>query len=121
MIPEIGECVFYLEPESVKKKEDPRWHKGVFAGIRERSSELFIMTAEGVIKVRSYARLPEDQRWDSNLLQEIKGTPWEPISGKRNDRSQVKGVHSIQPRSCENARTRVETRENAPENAHEKI
>ena len=39
------------------------------------------MTKDGVIKVRSYARLPEEQRWDIDLMNQTCGVPWEPIPG----------------------------------------
>ena len=60
MLPEIGECIFYLEPESVRKEEEARWQRGVYAGIREESSELYVITETETIKIRSFARLPEN-------------------------------------------------------------
>ena len=40
------------------------------------------MTEEGVIKVRSYCRKPEDERWDKAALEKAVGLPWEPIPGR---------------------------------------
>ena len=82
-LPEMGECVKYLKPESVgENKADSRWEDGVFAGIRIESGELFIMTPEGTIKVRSFARKPEDERWNIEALSAASGLPWEPIPGR---------------------------------------
>ena len=60
---EIGECIWYRRPQSVgKDKLDTRWEQGVFAGIREESGELYVLTDEGAIKVRNYKRKPETER-----------------------------------------------------------
>ena len=40
------------------------------------------MTQEGVIKVRSYCRKTEDERWDGEELNLAMGVPWEPIPGR---------------------------------------
>ena len=57
-LPEIGECVWYLRPESVgKDKADVRWENGIFAGVRIESGEFVMMTEEGVIMYRSFARV----------------------------------------------------------------
>jgi hypothetical protein len=82
-LPEFGECIRYLRPESVGvDKADPRWEEGVFAGLRIESGEIFVMTKDGVIKVRAFARKPEDERWNQKQLEEGKGVPWEPIPGR---------------------------------------
>ena len=41
-----------------------------------------MMTSEGVIKVRTYCRKPEDERWDHGELDLAVGLPWEPIPGR---------------------------------------
>lgn len=46
------------------------------------------MTNEGVIKVRTYCRKPDDERWDGQELDLAQGVPWEPIPGR--GRIQVK-------------------------------
>ena len=40
------------------------------------------MTSGGVIKVRSYAQKPEEERWKAEELEKGKGVPWEPILGR---------------------------------------
>ena len=82
-LPEFGECIRHLKPESQgKDKAESRWENGVYAGIRAESGELFVMTDEGVIKVRSYCRKPEDERWDKAALEKAVGLPWEPTPGR---------------------------------------
>jgi len=83
VLPEFGECITYLKPESVGiDKADSRWDNGVFVGLRIESGELFVMTSKGVIKVRTFARKPEEERFEAKLLEEGKGVPWEPVTGR---------------------------------------
>ena len=73
----------YLNPNSVgKDKLDSRWENGIFVGLREESGEIFVMSEEGVIKVRSYNRRCEEERWNQEEFNKGKGTPWEPIPGE---------------------------------------
>ena len=65
-----------------KDKADSRWENGIFAGIRIESGELFVMTNEGVIKIRTFCRKPDDERWDIQELDLAVGVPWEPIPGR---------------------------------------
>ena len=51
-------------------------------GIREESGETFVGTEDGVIKTRSIRRKAGSERWNKDLFNSIKGTPWEPIPGK---------------------------------------
>jgi len=83
VLPEFGECFRYLKPESVGiDKADSRWDNGVFAGLRIESGEIFVVTSKGVIKVRTFARKPEEERFEAKLLEEGKGVPWEPVPGR---------------------------------------
>ena len=47
-----------------KDKLDTRWEDGVFAGVREESGEIYVMSSQGVRKVRAYKRRPEGERWN---------------------------------------------------------
>ena len=56
-IPEIGECFWHLRPQSVGKNEvDTRWEQGEFAGSREKSGELYVVTKRGALKDRDQAQ-----------------------------------------------------------------
>ena len=82
-LPEIGECIWYLRPQSVgKDKLDTRWESGVFAGLRVESGELYVLTEGGALKVNSFNRRPEEERWNQEEFGAIQGTPWEPIPGR---------------------------------------
>ena len=50
-MPEKGEFILYLEPQSVNKgKLDTRQENGIFAGVREESGELYVVTENGESK-----------------------------------------------------------------------
>ena len=56
-VPEFAESVWYLKPGSAgKEKLDERLGDGIYLGIIEESSEFYIGTKEGIIKVRTSAR-----------------------------------------------------------------
>jgi hypothetical protein len=83
VLPEFGECIRHLSPDSVGiDKAGSRWDNGIFVGLRIESGEIFVMTDKGVVKVRSYARKPEEERCEGKLLETGKGVPWEPIPGR---------------------------------------
>ena len=73
----------HLKPQSAgKEKLDTRWESGVFAGLRAESGELHVLTDKGAIKVNSFNRRPEEERWNQEEFGGIQGTPWEPIPGR---------------------------------------
>ena len=50
----------------------------------DRSGELVLANAEGhVIKARTVKRLVVSSRWDKEMLDNIKGSPWAPVDGER--------------------------------------
>ena len=81
---EFGECVWYLRPKSKGiHKLKSRWETGVYLGIRDESTEIFIGTEQGVIKVRTIRRKgSEEERWNIVQVDRMKGTPWEPQPGR---------------------------------------
>ena len=80
---EFGQSMLYLKPGSAgKDKPDERWGVRVYLGIIEESSELYIGTKDGVIKVRTSARRGEEDRWRKKQVEEVIGVPWEPIPGR---------------------------------------
>ena len=71
-IPEIGECIWFLRPESVgKDKLDTRWENGIFVGLREESGEIFVSNEQGVIKIRSYLQRPKGREMESRTVRPI--------------------------------------------------
>ena len=83
-VAEFGECVWYLKPGSKSvDKLFSRWEQGVFLGVRDESGESIIGTKDGVIKVRSFRRrASKEQRWNREVVDSIRGSPWEPIPGR---------------------------------------
>ena len=68
-LPEIGGRVWFLRALSEgKEKLDTRWEDGVFACVREESGEIYVMSAQGVRKVRSYKRRPEGEMESRRIL-----------------------------------------------------
>ncbi len=88
---EFGECVWYLQPKSAgKDKLNSRWGEGVWFGVREESGETLIGTREGVIKVRTIRRKAGAARWNKELMDAVKGTPWEPVPGRHSTEVPIK-------------------------------
>ena len=64
-LPDFGECVWYLNPESKEiDKAGSRWSAGIYVGIREEPNEILMATNEGAIEVMPFRRRPEEQRWN---------------------------------------------------------
>ena len=49
--------------------------------IRFESSEMLVLTELGAIKVRSYERRVETDRWNLEYFNIVEGVPWEPNPG----------------------------------------
>ena len=48
-------------------------------GVNERNSETYVATPDGIIVgTRSVIRIPEAERWDKHMVENIKGTPANP-------------------------------------------
>ena len=76
----FGECVDYRK--RTQHKLESRWSRGVFVGVRIKTTELIVMDETGTYVVQSVRRVPEEQRYDHRLLQNVRGTPWEPNAGE---------------------------------------
>ena len=63
-----------------------RYKEGIYLGMVLETSEKLIGTPEGIIKVRSINRCPEDRRWDVGEIEKIVGTPWKPYVNLEDDR-----------------------------------
>ena len=82
-LPEICERIWYQNSLSEgKDKLETRWGCGAFAGVREESGEVYVLTDAGAIKVRGYKRRPEDDRRNQEELATEEGLPWEPVPGR---------------------------------------
>ena len=78
---EFGEAVHYKKPKNTigpgLNKWDSRWGVGIFLGIRTVSGEQYVGTSDGTFKVRTVKRFPPNKRFNIDLLNSIKGTPWD--------------------------------------------
>ena len=64
-----------------RNKLESRWSRGVFVGVRVKTTERIVMDETGTYVVQSVRRVPEEQRYDHRLLQNVRGTHWEPNPG----------------------------------------
>ena len=55
----------------------PRSGYGVVCGIKQRSSELFIMAEAGLKVVRSARRVPKEERWLPKYMDWVTTVPWD--------------------------------------------
>ena len=66
-----------------KGKLQRRWLKGVWLGKLDRDDSHVIGTSAGAIAVRSIRRLPREAQINKELMNEMKGIPWQPRDGVR--------------------------------------
>lgn len=87
----FGEVVMFKTPTTNRRigSFEDRWEKGVWAVVESRSGEHLVATAEGIFKVSTIKRRPADQRWSSEMLQNITGTLQEPTPGSGQRRIQA--------------------------------
>ena len=63
---------------------DQRYEVGIWLGVNERNSEIFVSTNAGVVGARSIKRMPPEDKWDRDMVQGIKGVPWN-LSGSEHN------------------------------------
>ena len=76
----FGEKVLYLPLKSVETKatkDEPKMKYGICLGIIDRTEEVLIGTERGVVKCRTVKRLPENQKWDAELVSKMQGVVWQ--------------------------------------------
>jgi hypothetical protein len=83
-VPKFGECIWFLKPKSKgRDKSRYRWEKGIWLGVRDESGEHIVGNRDGVVKVRAIRRRgSQEDRWNWEEFQEMKGLPWEPVPGR---------------------------------------
>ena len=64
-------------------KGEPARRAGIWLGTIDRTEETIIGTKDGVVKCRTLSRLASRDQWDSTMVLQIKGLPWEPVLGRR--------------------------------------
>ena len=85
-IAEMGEQVWYRISARVaagRGKWEARFAKGIWVGKSELDDTHLVIDLErGVQKVRTVRRMPEEFRWQPELIQNIRVTPWKHIPDK---------------------------------------
>ena len=77
----FAEKVMFLPAKTAKER---KWAYGIFVGLVRKSNEYVVTNTEGAaVKTRNMKRLPENQRWDADMVTRIQGTPWAPVDGVR--------------------------------------
>ena len=78
---EFGEVVLHYVPRKRRQKLDMRRALGVFLGTTMSSNESYIGLSNGsVVRGRAINRVRPDKRWSVELIQNIKGSPSNPMS-----------------------------------------
>ena len=78
---ELGEKVLFL-PLARRGDFGARFDCGVYLGFRSFDSQAYIGTPSGVIRCRTVRQLCAGERWDTEFVLSIKGTPWSPVGGR---------------------------------------
>lgn len=77
--PKFAEQTLYRVAKTARQdKANARWQKGIWLGSIQSSDENLFGTPRGVIKCRSVAPLPEDQRADVGAIDAVRGSAWKP-------------------------------------------
>ena len=81
----FGEKVWYKELKSKTEAQDKgetAWAEGLWLGHARSSNEVLIGTRDGVVRAWAVRRRDPQDRWDSKLIQDMKGTPQQPNPNK---------------------------------------
>ena len=85
-IAEMGEQLWYRLAARVsagRGKWEARYARGIWVGKSEiDDTHLEVDLERGIQKVRTVRRMPEEFRWNAEMLQDIRFTPWNPTPGK---------------------------------------
>eukprot|EP00973_Karenia_brevis_P095124 12425779-Karenia_brevis.AAC.1 len=83
----FGEQVLYKPAKTVKvHKDDPRWEYGTWLGVSMETREHIVGTSKGVIRCRAITALEEEKKFQADKINEMQGTPWQPVPGRKTNR-----------------------------------
>ena len=78
----MGEKINYkINDPSAQGKSVPRWNYGIWVGINDVDKAHVILTPAGAVMARVVKRVVEEQMWDAELLQQVRGLPWSKTAG----------------------------------------
>ena len=72
---EFGEKIFFRRGKLSKNKLEARWEEGIFLGTEWRTGAAHVGAKEGVLEAHGIRRVPQESRWNAELLQAVKGFP----------------------------------------------
>ena len=75
-LPPFGEVVEFKR--RTNSKLEARWETGVYLGVRDDTTEKIVGTKQGTFVVQSLRRKPEEDRVDKDLINNLRGVPWDP-------------------------------------------
>ena len=75
-LPPFGEIVEFKR--RTNSKLESRWETGVYLGVRDDTTEKVVGTKQGTFVVQSLRRKPEEDRVDKDLINNLRGVPWDP-------------------------------------------
>lgn len=75
----VGEKALFKLSGVPKHKGDAQWLPGIYVGNAEETDEILYLTPTGLGRARSGQRKPEEERWDAKFIDEVKGSPWNPV------------------------------------------
>ena len=78
----LGEVVLGKVP-APRGKMQRRWIKGIWLGKLDRDDSNVLGTSSGAIAVRSVRRLPKESQTSQELMNDMKGIPWQTRDGMR--------------------------------------
>ena len=78
----FGEKVWYkkLKPTGLGSM-DSAWDEGIWMGHNNKSNEVVIGTAEGVVAAYAIKRMEAGKQWDAEAIKGVTGTPGYPVGG----------------------------------------
>ena len=88
-ITEFGEVILFKIPKTKLNpgKFEDQWDSGVYLGFDMRSMETLVGTPAGVFKCTDFKRKPVQERWSMERLNNIAGSPKQPVPGQAYRRS----------------------------------
>ena len=86
---EFGEVVHFRIPKTplMPKKFEDLWNEGVWLGFDMRTGEYMVGTAVGVFRVATVKRKPINERWSSDRISSLRGSPKQPVPNQASQRA----------------------------------
>ena len=82
-IPKFGERVMFKPAKTVSiQKDQSRWRTGIWLGFIDDTNEHIIGTCRGTLKCRAIRRFDASEQFSAVEIDEMRGSPWEPIPGR---------------------------------------